>query len=109
MADLIDRISGHDGEKINLHRFMALERLYALGTVTGAQVVSEFALTGDQLTQATALKDEIDSHVGVSDKTTYVLRVESVLMCLEDGDDGIYHNADGTINKSKVSTDLLLS
>ncbi|MFA5378995.1 MAG: hypothetical protein WC455_24790 [Dehalococcoidia bacterium] len=109
MADLIDRISGYDGEKINLHRFMALERLYALGTVTGAQVVAEFALTGDQLTQAAALANKIDSSTGALDKTVYVLRAESVLMCLEDSGDSIYHNADGTINKSKVSTDLLLS
>ena len=110
MADLIDRISGQtDRPKINLHRFMACERLYALGEWTGAEIVAEFGIEGDELTQAQQLKAQIDAAVGASNKTLYILRAESVFMCIEDGDDGLYHNQDGTINKSKVAEDLLIS
>ena len=108
MADLIDRISGEDGGKINLHRFVAAERLYALGVVTGAEIVSEFNLTGDELIQAIALKDEIDALSGAEAKILYVARVESVCMCIEDGDDTIYHDG-GVVDKTKVLEDLLIS
>ncbi len=42
MADLIDRIAGttEDRPKINLHRLMALERLYALGEWTRAEIAT---------------------------------------------------------------------
>jgi len=111
MADLIDRISG-DAEwqvpsrpKINLHRFMAAERLYALGECTGAQVAAEFDFQGNELTQATQLKAAIDSQSNVTNKILYVLRAESVLMCIEDHRDGLYH-AGGAVNKAKVYEDL---
>jgi len=64
MADLIDRISGEDGVKINLHRFVGVQRLYAFGAVSRAQVVAEFDLQGDEVTQAAALADKIDAETG---------------------------------------------
>ena len=110
MADLIDRISGQtDRPKINLHRFMAMERLYALGEWTGAEVAAEFDLVGDELDQALQLKAQIDAQTGFTNKAGYVLRAESVFMCVEDGEDTLYHNVDGTINKAQVAEDLLIT
>jgi hypothetical protein len=111
MADLIDRISGEslpDRPKINLHRFMALERLYALGEWSRAQIAAEFDLQGDEATQGAALADNIDAQTGASDKALYILRVESVCMCIEDGDDTLYH-AGGAVNKAQVLEDILIS
>lgn len=111
MADLIDRISGEatDRPKINLHRFMAAERLYAFGEWTRAEIATEFDLQGDEATQGAALADNIDAETGASDKALYILRVESVCMCIEDGDDRLYHDQDGVVDKTKVVDDLLIS
>ena len=115
MADLIDRISGASilqippRPKINLHRFVAVERLYALGEWSRAEVAAEFDLQGDEATQGGALADNIDAQTGASAKTLYILRVESVCMCVEDGDDTLYHNPDGTIDKAQVYEDILIS
>ena len=110
MADLIDRISGQtDRPKINLHRFIGCERLYALGEWGRAQIAAEFDLQGDEATQASALADNIDAETGASNKALYILRVESVCMCVEDGDDTLYHNPDGTIDKAQVYEDILIS
>jgi len=115
MADVIDRISGASVDmvpsrpKLNLHRFMGAERLYAFGEWTGAQIVTEFDLQGDELTQATQIKTNIDAASNATNKTLYILRVESVLMCLEDGDDRLYHNTDGSVNKAKVYEDLQIT
>jgi len=111
MADLIDRLAGTsevvDGRpKINLHRFMGAERLYALGEWTGAEIAAEFDLQGDELTQANQLKAQIDAQVGAEAKALYILRVESVCMCLEDSTDRLYHNQDGTVNRAQVYEDL---
>jgi hypothetical protein len=112
MADLIDRISGvSEGEgrpKIHLHRFMAAQRLYALGEWTRSEIATEFDLQGDEATQASHLADKIDAQTGTANKTVYVLRADAVFMCVEDGDDGLYHNADGTVDKAQVQEDLLL-
>jgi hypothetical protein len=111
MADLIDRISGASEPgrpKINLHRFIAAQRLYALGEWTRAQIAAEFDLQGDEATQGAALADKIDAQTGASNKTIYILRAESVMMCIEDGSDTLYHSA-GAVNKAKVYEDLLLS
>ena len=111
MADLVDRISGESGDerpKINLHRFMGVQRLYALGELTGAQIVAEFDLQGDEATQAAQLKTQIDAQVGVQDKALYILRVESVFMCLEDKDDTFYHDA-GVVDKAAVYAALLFT
>jgi len=111
MADLIDRIAGTDDSrpKINLHRFIGAERLYALGEWTAAQLVAEFDLQGDELTQANQLKTKIDGETGAANKTLYILRVESVLMCLEDGSDRLYHDAAAVVNKTKVYEDLQIA
>lgn len=111
MSDLIDRISGEatSRPKINLHRFMAAERLYALGEWTRSQIATEFDFQGDEITQATALADKIDAETTILGKTIYILRVESVCMCTEDTNDKLYHNADLTVNKTKVYEDLLFT
>ena len=111
MADLIDRISGEsvpDRPKINLHRFMAAERLYALGEWTRAELAAEFDLQGDEATQGATLADNIDAQVGAQDKALYILRVESVCMCIEDGQDTLYHSG-GVVDKAGVLEDLLFS
>lgn len=113
MADLIDRIAGMGMDpprpKINLHRFIGVERLYAFGEWTRAEVAAEFDLQGDEATQAGQLADEIDGNAKAADKALYILRVESVCMCLEDGSDRLYHNADGSVNRAKVYEDLLIT
>ena len=112
MADLIDRISGEsvpDRPKINLHRFIAVERLYAFGEWTRAEIAAEFDLQGDEATQGAALADNIDAELKAVDKALYILRVESVCMCIEDGSDTLYHNPDGTVDKAKVYEDLLIT
>lgn len=109
MSDLIDRISGKavDRPKINVHRFIGVERLYALGEWTRAEIAAEFDLQGDEATQGTTLADRIDGQSNVTNKVIYIMRVESVCMCIEDHEDRLYHNADGTVNKAKVQEDLL--
>lgn len=111
MADLIDRIAGTTDTrpKINLHRFMAAERLYALGEWTRGEIASEFDLQGDEATQAAQLADRIDAETGASDKAIYIMRVESVSMCVEDGTDRLYHNTDGSLDRPKIYEDLLIT
>ena len=111
MADLIDRISGEDDSrpKINLHRFMAAERLYVLGEFTRVQLDAEFDFQGAEQTQATQLADAIDGQSNITNKIVYIMRVESVCMCVEDGDDRLYHSQDGTVNKTKVYEDILIA
>ena len=108
MADLIDRLAGITIErpKINLHRFIGAEQLYALGEFTRAEVAAEFDLQGDEATQGVQLANAIDAASPALNKLIYIQRVNSVLMCMEDGDDRLYHNANGTVNKAKVAEDL---
>jgi len=111
VADLIDRIAGGpllDRPTINLHRFIALERLYALGEWSRGDIAAEFDLQGDEATQASTLADKIDAEVGATNKTLYILRVESIFMCIEDSSDTLYHSG-GVVNKTKVYEDLLFS
>lgn len=115
MADLIDRISGASTlqipprPKINLHRFVAVERLYALGEWSRAEVAAEFDLQGNEAVQAGQLADVIDAQVGVNDKALYILRVESVCMCIEDSNDRLYHDVTGVVDKSQVYASLLIA
>jgi hypothetical protein len=118
MADLIDRLAGTpaletDGRpKINLHRWMGVQRLYTGGEWTRAQIVAEFGLQGGEATQAGQLADKVDSFTGGSgplNKVIYLGRIEGVLMCMEDGNDRLYHNADGTLNRAKVLEDLQIT
>lgn len=108
MADLIDRISGEDGEKINLHRFMGVQRLYAFGEWTRAEIATEFNLQGAEATQAGALADKIDAQPDADSKALYILRAESVMMCIEAHDDTFYHSG-SAVNKTKVYEDLLFT
>ena len=110
MADLIDRLAGTTTErpKINLHRFVGAEQLYAVGVFTRAEIAAEFDMQGDEATQGVQLADAIDAASTALNKVIYILRANSVLMCLEDGEDRLYHNANGTVNKAKVAEDLLL-
>jgi hypothetical protein len=117
MADLIDRIAGDnisDGEKINLHRWIGVQRLYTVGEWTRAQIATEFGIAGnaDQERQATQLADKIDSFSGGSgplNKVIYLGRIEGVFMCLEDSNDQLYHNQDGTLNRAKIYEDLQIT
>lgn len=110
MADLIDRISGLDETrpKINLHRFIGVERLYAMNEWTRAQVATEFDLQGAEATQAGQIANNIDSASNLANKIIYVGRVEAVLMCIEDQSDGLYHSA-GAVNKAKCYEDLQIA
>ncbi len=110
MADLIDRISGIGARpKINVHRFIGVERLYAFGEWTRSQVAAEFNLIGDEAVQAGQLADKIDEQTGAANKVLYILRVESVCMCVEDNEDRLYHDANGVVNKTKVYEDLQIT
>jgi len=107
MTDLIDRISGQTNRpKINLHRFIGVERLYAFSEWTRPQIATEFDLQGDEATQGGALADKIDAQPDANAKALYILRAESVFMCLEDGQDTFYHSG-SAINKIKIYEDLL--
>jgi hypothetical protein len=110
MTDLVDRIAGTGTRpKINLHRFIGAERLYAFGEWTRAQLATEFDLQSSEATQGGQLADKIDAQTGASNKALYILRAESVMLCLEDRDDRLYHNVDGTINRAKVYEDLQIT
>lgn len=109
MADLIDRISGADGQKINLHRWIGYQRLYAYGVWTRAQVAAEFNIVGaDEIRQATQIADNVDAQSNATNKGLYIARVEAVMLCVEDYEDTGYHAA-GVVNKPKVFTDLLIA
>ena len=111
MADLVDRIAGValDRPKINLHRFMGLERLYAMGVWTRTLIGTEFDLQGLEATQAAQIADNIDAQQQIGNKIIYIARVESVMMCLEDGEDTFYHNVDGTLDKTIIYRDLQIT
>ncbi len=112
MADLIDRLSGASENedpprpKIPTHQFFGGFRLYALGKMSSSEAKSDFDLQGSELTQANLIVSELDTRVGTAAKIAYVLQVEAVAMKLEDEDDTIYHNPDGTIDKTRVQLDL---
>ncbi len=109
MADLIDRISGADRlRKINSHRWIGVQRLYAMGEWTRAQVATEFGITGnpDEERQATQIATAIDSAGNNTNKMIYIGRVEAVLYCLEDSNDRLYHDINGAVIKSKVYEDM---
>lgn len=110
MADLVDRISGEDDTrpKINLHRFMAYERLYALGEWTRTQIATALDLQGAEATQAGQIADNIDGAGNINAKVVYIARVESVFMSVEDHEDTFYHSG-GAVNKTKVYEDLQIT
>ena len=79
MADLIDRLSGHAGRKIDVAMFLTCYRGYAAGIVLAQEIQDLFRFEGDELTQATALKNKIDSLTTKIDKIEYLLKVEAVV------------------------------
>lgn len=110
MADLIDRISGEDETrpKINIHRFMGYERLYAMGEWTRSEISTALDFQGAEATQAGQLADKIDAATPLANKIIYIARVESVCMCIEDHEDTFYHSA-GVVNKTKIYEDLQIT
>lgn len=114
MADLIDRIvydAAQTGRPaINMHRWVGVQRLYALSEWTAAQIGAEFDITGhaDEERQATQIKTAIDA-LNSTNRVIYLGRVEGVLYCAQDRDDRLYHNADGTLNKAKIFEDLQIA
>lgn len=112
MADLIDRVAHFEPRpKINLHRWIGAQRLYALGEWTRAQIGAEFGVIGfpDEERQATQIADVIDAQSNATQKMIYILRVEAVLMCVSDSDDRLYHTDAVTPNKAQIFADLLIA
>lgn len=112
MSDLIDRISGIDEiRRINLHRWIGAQRLYALGEWTRAQIATEFSITGnaDEERQAGQIANNIDAQSNATTKAIYIGRAEAVFMCVEDFRDRLYHNVDSTVNKAKIFEDLQIA
>jgi hypothetical protein len=111
MADFIDRISGLDANrKLNLHGWAGVQRLYALGVWTRAQIAAGYDISGiDEVRQATQIADAIDSQSNATNRMFYILRVEAVLYCVEDHRDRLYHDAQGVLNKSRVYLDLQIA
>jgi hypothetical protein len=108
MADLVDRISGDDPARpgINVHRWIGVQRLYVMGLFTRADLAAEFDLQGAELTQGTQLADALDAQSNLNNKIVFISRIEAVLYCINDSEDGLYHNPDGSINKPKVYADM---
>lgn len=108
MADLIDRLSGQDNTrpKISPHGFCGVLELYSAGKVSQAEVVLNWDLQGAELTQAIALRNKIDEKTNASAKIAYVLDVIHIALLIEDDDDQIYHNPDGSVDKTRVILDL---
>jgi hypothetical protein len=77
--DLIDRFSGEVDRtrKINSHRWIGVQRLYALGEWTRSQVADEFDITGhpDEVRQATQLANNIDAQFTV---TSHALNIGNI-------------------------------
>lgn len=115
MADLIDRLSGESNDlpiprpKLHNFQFTGGLRLYAMGVITAPELIAEWDLQGDELTQANTLKAAIDAASTVVDKLVIVMRVEAIAGLLEDDEDTLYHTSlHGPVNKTKAIADLNL-
>jgi hypothetical protein len=116
--DLIDRLAGiapikdpKTGiitKKIDTEIFIACYRGYAAGTITAAEIQIEFQFEGDELTQAIALKNNIDALSTKVDKIEYLLKVEAVAHLILRNDVQLYHTDDHAIDKARVINDLNL-
>ena len=94
MADLLDRLV-YDGQqtgrpKIGIHAFVAFMREYARGKVSASQIVAQFSLTGAESTQATTLKNAIDSKVTLAEKIDFIESFDDVLIVAESSRGGVY-------------------
>jgi len=113
LADLIDRIRGKRDlgrPKIPAAQFFGSYVLVATGDMTRAEAKDDYDLQGEELTQADALLDKLESKATTIAKIVYTLKILSVSALLERGEteDSIYNNPDGTINKTRVKADLEL-
>jgi hypothetical protein len=108
MADLIDRISGEDDSrpKIFIAQFVGGFELYAMNLVTRQEVADDWDLQGDELTQAISLADNLDAEVGISNKLIYLTKIHAISALIENDNDTMYHNQDGTVDKVRVIADM---
>ena len=105
MTDLIDRIAGTNGAvKINIHHFTSQYTLVAEGIRTGAEVVAEFSLVGQEITDANAVLTELNSQSTVLKKIQYILKMDAVFISVEAGDSRYW--TDGIANKAIIKADL---
>ena len=105
MTDLIDRIAGiNDAEKINIHHFTSQYNLVASGIRTGSEVLAEFGLVGQEITDANAVLTELNSKSNTLNKIAYILKMDAVFISVEAGD-GRYWTGE-TPNKAIVKSDL---
>ena len=105
MADLIDRIAGTNGaDKISIHHFTSQYRLIAEGIRTPAEVVAEFNLVGQEITDASAVLSVLDAQSNALNKVLYILKMDAVFISVESGDSRYW--TDGVANKSAVKADL---
>lgn len=111
MADLIDRLSGESEEmiperpKLPVHQLVGGFRLYAHNVLTRAEISTEFDLQGSEATQAGLIADTIDAETGVANKVAQVLKLEAIMFMVENSEDTLYHNEDGSVDKTRVQTD----
>jgi hypothetical protein len=117
MADLIDRISGVSKmmtpfrDRIPVHSWVGLQRLYALNLATRLEVATEFGFLGnpDEERQATQIADQIDAQSNAANKGFYIARVEAVFMCVSNHRIKYYRNPDGSVNKPLVYSHLQIT
>ena len=74
-----------DIDAIPAHQFSAAMFLWADGTITRANVISEFNITVAEETQLDQLKASYDAKASGLLKLAYILRIEKVLMLFEKG------------------------
>lgn len=117
MADLIDRLT-HLSEGmiprrqgIAVHAFAADIRMYIAGKRTAQEMIQVYDLQGDELTQANQIRTIIDAK-NTTQKIVYASVLDAVCLLLGHPPDldypvpNVYFNADGSVIKSRVRTDL---
>ena len=105
MADLVDRIAGINGaDKISVHHFTSQYRLVAEGIRTPAEVVAEFNLVGQEVTDASAVLSVLDAQSNALNKVLYILKMDAVFISVESGDSRYWTG--GVANKSVIKADL---
>lgn len=90
---LLDRLIGTEEPKLPVHQFMAAMAEYKRGSVTGAQVISGFGLSGAEATNLQDFLTNLDTDVINRQK------IHDVLMLAEAG----------FYPKAKVKTELGLT
>lgn len=108
MVDLLDRMT-YDIEqtgrpKLDNHAFNGYLILYSLGLRSRTEVCDYWDLQGDELTDAIALADKIDSITDPTAKIAYCLRADAVALQL-DAHNPEYVTSSGVL-RSKVIADM---